>query len=157
MLNKPNLVVIFAISIALLTLAAEAQATKRSAKFKHADRNKDGSVDQHEKKLEKNWEQAQRSKADINNDGLVSAKKRELQWKHTNTAVNTPLEKKYDYNNDGLLQPEEAKDFLRARCALIKTNGKAIVNSNLEKEYDVDNNGIIDAPEAKAMLEDATD
>lgn len=131
------------------------------SRYKHADRNKDGTVDKHEWKMEKKWEQKQKpkvntpweNKADKNNDGKVDSVEYRA-WKNNSSRVNTTLEKKYDSNGDGFLQPDEAKEYLSAKYDLIKSNGKAKVDSSLEAEYDTDNDGIIDQDEAEALKED---
>ena len=118
------------------------------------DRNKDGIVDKKEIKYEKskvdtNWER----KADIDKDGKVEPNEMNA-WKHGKAKVNTPAESKYDLNGDGWLQPEEAKEYLKDRYEIIKTNGKAKVNTAVEAGYDTNKDGIIDASEAEAMKED---
>ena len=126
----------------------------RSPKFKHADRNKDGTVDKFEWRQEKKWENKQRQRADRNNDGVVTRKEKRSYWKHTHSRVNTALEGKYDSNADGWLQPQEAKEFLQDRYTLIKTKGKAKVDSALEEEYDTDADGILDMKEIEDLRED---
>ena len=127
-------------------------------RIKHADRNKDGRVDRKEwhmeKEWERNWKTLESQRLDLNGDGVISPKERRRCWAHARSRVNTALEAKYDTNNDGWLQPEETKEFLQDRQALIKTEGKAQVDSSIEEEYDTDGDGIIDAQEAEALKED---
>ncbi len=95
-----------------------------------------------------------KNNADRNNDGVLTAKERKAYWKTNKAKVSTILEKKYDKNDDGWLQPVEIKDFLKDRYLLIKSKGKAKAGSLLEKPYDTDSDGIIDPAEAKEMRED---
>ena len=60
MLRKINIILALA-AFALFILQLDAYAQK-GPKFKHADRNKDGTVDKRERHMEKKWEQKQRSK-----------------------------------------------------------------------------------------------
>ncbi len=151
------------ILLAAVVLFSDVKAEARwGPKFKHADKNKDGVVDKKERVMEKKWEHKQKSKvntwwekrADKNADGIISPKERRLSWQHSRSHVNTALEQKYDADGNGWLEPEEAKELLRDRHTLIKTNGKAKVDSALEEEYDTDGDGIIDAAEAEALKED---
>ncbi len=151
----------------------------------HADRNKDGVVDRKEMKMEKRWEQQQRSqvntraevradtnkdgvvdsteatamkekmkeKLDLNNDGVVDKQEKMTSWQHSRAKVNTALEQQYDANNDGWLEPAEARELVRNRYELIKSHGKAKVDTDLEKQYDANNDGILDASEARVMLD----
>ena len=49
--------------VALFFLAGIAEAGPKEAKFKHADKNKDGSVDKKEMRMEKDWEHRKKEKA----------------------------------------------------------------------------------------------
>ena len=104
------------------------------ARFKHADRNKDGVVDQKEMKMERKWERKQ--------------------WMKSKAKVNNPVEVKYDKNGDGFLEPAEMKEMLKDKHELIRTNGKAKVDTATEAEYDTNKDGIIDAKEAELMFKD---
>jgi hypothetical protein len=119
------LVIIF-----VFTGAVWAEHPGRVAKYKHADKNNDGVVDRKEMKIEKKWEHLQKVK------------------------VNTPLEKKYDANGDGIIEPAEAKQMLIDRHALITKYGKAKVDSPIEALYDTDKDGFIDGKEYKAFMEE---
>ena len=92
--------------------------------------------------------------ADRNRDGVVDLKERRLAWRHYHSRVNTNLEKKYDKNKDGWLEPAEAKKMLQDRYAIIQTDGKAKVDSPLEAEYDANKDGVIDAREAEVLKAD---
>jgi len=127
----------------------------------HADKNKDGVVDQKEIQIQKaehqekalvdtKWE----AKADTNNDGVVDAHEKMVSWKHGKAKVNTPLEAKYDANHDGWLEPAEAKELVTDRYELIKTGGKATVDTDIEKQYDANKDGILDQREARVMFDD---
>lgn len=116
-----------------------------------ADADKDGKVDADELS---DWKDLQKTRVDLDGDGEISAKERRLCWRHARSRVNTSLESEYDDDGDGWLEPEEAKEFLNARYALIRTHGRAKVNSPLEEEYDTNNDGIISVEEAEALKED---
>ena len=118
---------------------------------KRADTDNDGKVSETERAA---WKKTSRERIDMNGDGVISPKERRLSWRHARSRVNTNLEKQYDANNDGWLEPEETKNLLQARRELLKTKGKAKVDSEAEAGYDTDDNGIIDAREAAAMKAD---
>jgi len=123
----------------------------KDARFRHADRNDDGTVDNKEMRMEKQWEE----RLDANDNGVIEAKEKRMAWRYGDSKVDTDLEKKYDANADGLLQPAEVSQMLKDRAELIKTGGRALVDSAIEKEFDADGDGILDETEAKAMLEAA--
>ena len=116
-----------------------------------ADTNDDGMVSQRERY---EWKEKQEELADINNDGVVDNKEKRLTWKYARSKVNTSLEKKYDTDGSGYLEPDEARVMLEDRYAVIQSNGKAVVNTPIEAEYDTDNNGIIDSDEAEELKDD---
>lgn len=99
----------------------------QTVRFEHADKNDDGVVDKKEMKMERRFETKQKA------------------------AVNTPVENKYDANNDGVINPAEAKEMLKDKYTLISTEGKAKVDSPLEAQYDTNNDGVIDKSEADAL------
>jgi len=74
--------------------------------------------------------------------------------RHARARVNTGVEKKYDKNSDGWLEPAEAKEMLRDKYTIVKTEGKAVVDTPLEADYDTNNDGVIDPKEAEAMADD---
>lgn len=178
---------LIAVVLFLLVFGLSSNSYAQKGKvFRHADRNRNGSIDQTEWRKEKQWQERQRSKGtnwwkeqadsdkdgavsaeerlrwkeqerqrlDLNNDGVIDAKEKGLSWRHGRAKVNTPLEKQYDANNDGFLQAEEAKAFLKARQEIIATAGKAKVDSPWEKKYDENNDNIIDQNEVEKMKED---
>jgi Ca2+-binding EF-hand superfamily protein len=116
-----------------------------------ADTNNDGKVDAQELA---SWKQLTKERIDLNNDGQIDAKERRLCWQHTRSKVNTPVEKKYDKNGNGWLEPEEAKEMLKDKYTLIQTQGKAKVDTQLEKEYDTNSDGVIDKLEAVGLKGD---
>ena len=118
---------------------------------RRADTNNDGKVDSNELS---SWKQLTKERIDLNNDGVIDAKERRLSWRHARARVNTALEKKYDANADGWLEPAEVKELLKDRYALIRTKGKAKVDTAIEEDYDTNEDGAIDAQEAEAMKED---
>ncbi|MCX5702236.1 MAG: hypothetical protein NTW64_04585 [Candidatus Omnitrophica bacterium] len=118
---------------------------------RRADTNGDGTVDSNELSA---WKTLEKERIDLNNDGVIDAKERRLCWRHARSRVNTALEAQYDKNSDGWLQPEEARAMLKAKHALIISNGQAKVDSELEEEYDTNNDGVIDLKEAESLKED---
>ena len=118
---------------------------------KRADTNNDGKVSSEELSA---WKKLKKEKIDLNNDGVIDAKERRLSWRHAKSRVNTEVEKKYDANGDGWLEPAEVKQLLTDKHTIIKTRGKARVDTELESEYDANNDGVIDLPEAKIMHHD---
>jgi Ca2+-binding EF-hand superfamily protein len=129
---------------------------KQSAKVNtwwenRADTNNDGKVDAQELAA---WKQLSKERIDLNNDGVIDAKERRLCWRHARSKVNTAVEKKYDKNGDGWLEPAEAKEMLKDKYTLIQTNGKVKVDTELEKEYDTNSDGVIDKLEAVGLKGD---
>jgi Ca2+-binding EF-hand superfamily protein len=118
---------------------------------KRADTDGNGKVDANEVSA---WKKLEKERIDLNNDGTIDAKERRLCWRHARSRVNTALEKKYDANADGWLEPAEVKELLKDRYTLIKTKGKAKVDTELESTYDTNEDGIIDSNEAEALKED---
>jgi len=184
-MKKYNFFIILVIFLLLLSLSISS-GIAQPVRFRQIDKNKDGVIDKHEWRMERQKEIRQRSRVntwwekradtnndgivdsnelnawnklikerlDLNNDGIIDAKERRLCWRHARSRVNTALEKKYDKNKDGWLEPEEVKELLRDRYILIKTEGKAKVDSAIEAEYDENEDGIIDPKEAKNINED---
>jgi hypothetical protein len=112
-------------------------------KAQHADRNKDGSVDKKEVKMERKWEHGQKAK------------------------VNTPREVKMDANKDGVVNPAEANRAHQAWKAKTDSNQDGVVDTTerqqarqqrLEKKAQVDRpweakadtnrDGVLDSTEA---------
>jgi len=141
-----KIVVVAMVAVMAFPFIAIAKDGKSEAKFKHADRNKDGTVDSKEMRMEKEWEQRQRSKvnnwwekrADTNNDGKVDAGELAA-WKK--------LEKeRIDLNNDGVIDAKEKRLSWR--------HARSRVNTPLESKYDKNSNGWLEPDEVKAMLRD---
>ena len=118
---------------------------------KRADTNNDGTVDADELAA---WKKLEKERMDLNNDGVIDAHEKGLSWRHARSKVNTELEKKYDANSDGWLEPAEVKQLLQDKATLIKTKGKAKVDNAIEAAYDSNGDGIIDASEAKNLNSD---
>ena len=118
----------------------------RSGKVKTC-RNKDGVVDEKERRMEM-------KKIDLNGDGKIDAKEKRISWLHSRSKVNTAMELKYDTNSDGWIEADEAREMLRHRYRLIKTNGQVKVDSAIEREYDMNGDGVIDRLEAEALKDD---
>ncbi len=72
---------LFTVLVSLCLVSLVSAETPRDVKFKHADRNKDGTVDKKEMHMEKAWEQKQKAKVntwwkkrvDTNGDGKVDS------------------------------------------------------------------------------------
>ncbi|MFH2136892.1 MAG: hypothetical protein ABII88_00100 [Candidatus Omnitrophota bacterium] len=128
----------FAVALILtgICIVPSAAYAGRGTKFKKVDKNKDGVIDRKEVKIEKKQQEKRAA------------------WRYTDSKVNTVLEKKYDTDGNGFLQPAEAQELLKAKYALIKTHGKAKVDTELEKQYDTDNDGILSLQESKELYED---
>jgi Ca2+-binding EF-hand superfamily protein len=116
------------------------------ARFRHADRNKDGAIDEKESRMERKWELQHRSKvnrwwekrADTNGDGRVDPDELSA-WKK--------LEKeRIDLNKDGVIDAGERR--------LCWRHARSKVNNILEKRYDKNNNGWLEEDEVKEMLKD---
>jgi hypothetical protein len=118
---------------------------------RRADTNGNGIVDNDELAA---WKKLEKEHIDLNNDGVIDAKEQRLCWRHARSRVNTPLEKKYDINSDGWLQPDETRELLKDKHTLIRTQGKAKVDTEVESEYDTNKDGVIDSGEAKVLKED---
>lgn len=112
------------------------------------------------------------AKVDRNQDGVIDAKEMQMDrsrekrrehyeerraWRMRKSKVNTAVEARYDANGDGWLQPEEARELVRSRYELVKTNGKAKVDTGLEAKYDANGDGVIEYSEAVIMQEDLKD
>jgi Ca2+-binding EF-hand superfamily protein len=118
---------------------------------KKADTNNDGVVSEGEVGA---WKKLCNEKMDLNKDGKIDQKEKRKCWRHAKSKVNTPVEKKYDTNQDGWLQESEVKEMLKDKHELIKTKGKAKADTEVEKEYDANKDGVIDSNEAESMKED---
>jgi len=149
------------------------------ARFKHADRNKDGKVTVRELKKEKQWERKKKSevntkweaKADTNDDGVVQPgeahKAKTIAYIKNKSDVNRKWEAKADTDKNGKVSAKELRAY---HHAVMDKNGdgkidkkertaywtqrKAKVNTEVEKKYDINSNGYIDGDEAKEMLRD---
>ena len=116
---------------------------------KAADANGDGRVGGGEAR--KYWTTVM----DGNGDGKVTLAERNKFWVARRN-VTTSIEKKYDEDEDGVLDEEEVEELLRDRLRIINTAGKAKVDSPVEAAFDANEDGVIDRNEAeliKAYLE----
>lgn len=132
----------------LFVIPAESQM----ARFKHADRNKDGRVDRKEKVMENRWENAhQHGDANTGGKGVYSAGEKP----ETPAAkVDTSLEKKFDSNGDGWMNAYENNELLKYKYRMVQANGRTRVETDAEKLYDTNNDGYINIEEAEVMKED---
>lgn len=169
-------------AVMLGLIAGSAQAWWPGKKrLQHADQNKDGVIQPAEVKAEKKWEQKQavvdkvwEQKADLNHDGKldrvelrayykkivdqngdgqITVEERKTFWLTRRAKVNTPVEQRFDADNNGWIEGDEAKAMMTALVEVIKTSGKAKVNTDIEKQFDVNNDGLIDESEAEGVRE----
>ena len=146
-------VVLVALCVCFLTFESVSYAAKKdkaAAKFRHADKNKDGLVDKTERHMEKKWEEKHKvekesevknwweKRADINDDGVVD-KDESAAWKK--------IEKeRIDLNGDGEICPKERR--------LCWRHAKSRANTATEKKYDANGDGWLEPEEVKEMLKD---
>lgn len=155
------LTVIFLISLIATSWAQESSAEDvtgvqddetNSWWKQRADTNKDGTVDGDELQARKDLENG---RIDANHDGQIDNKEKQTVWEFLPSPVTTELEKEFDVNNNGWLEPEEARKLLFRRAESIRqSNGKAMAKTELEKLYDTNGDGIIDLEELKNLRED---
>ncbi len=160
--------------LGLIFIATVAEAGPKE-KFKHADKNKDGSIDKKEMHMEKDWEHKKKEKAkdifkeaDINKDGMVSESEIN-NWKPTKNA-NSWWKKRADTNNDGVVSEEEVAAWKKLCREKMDLNGdgkidpkerrkcwrhaKSKANTVIEKKYDSNKDGWLQESEVKEMLKD---
>ena len=132
--------------VVVLLLVFTVSAFAKGKKFKHADKNKDGTIDRKEWKMEKKWEHKQKTKvntwwekrADTNNDGVVDAGELSA-WKKLKR-------ERIDLNNDGVIDAKERR--------LCWRNAKSKVNTAVEQKYDANGDGWLEESEVRQMLRD---
>jgi hypothetical protein len=116
-----------------------------------ADINKDGNVDEDELV---SWG-AQKELIDSNGDGKIDDNEKRLAWKYVRSPVATEIGQDFDNNNNGWLEPEEARKVLfRTIDYVFRTNGRGPMRTEVEKAYDSNEDGVIDLEEAKTLRED---
>jgi hypothetical protein len=76
------------------------------------------------------------------------------QWQYTNYPVKTELDKKYDIDSSGFLEPNESRRALKDKYEMVQTTGETGVDMDLLREYDANGNGAIDAREAQEIRDD---
>jgi hypothetical protein len=76
-------------------------------------------------------------------------------WIATPPAVKNSVEKAYDVNRDGKLQPAEVKIYLRGVIETIESKGGFTINSDILKEYDKNKDGLISRSELPDLKRDA--
>jgi hypothetical protein len=138
--------VVLLVLMFICTASVFARQPSKEARFEHADRNDDGTVDQKEMKMEKKWGNKQRSKvnapwgekADANKDGIVD-KNGAASWK-------SGQKERIDLNNDGVIDPKER--------GMSWKHSRIKVNKPIEAKYDADGNGWLEPEEVKQMLQD---
>lgn len=75
-------------------------------------------------------------------------------WMKTPPQVKTAVEKVYDVNRDGKLQPAEVKIYLRSVIENVNAKGGLTVNSDILKEYDKNKDGLISRIEIEDLKRD---
>ncbi len=75
-------------------------------------------------------------------------------WKKSSTPVKNRLERGYDKNRDGSLQPAEAKRLLMDRYKRIRFQRNPKVSSSVEAGYDANKNRVLDRGEIEAIRKD---
>ena len=136
------LAVVFGGVLSLPALAGPTSAER----LKHADKNKDGTVDAKERHQEKVWEHKQGSKvntwwenrADTDNDGKVDSNELSV-WR-------TLEKERIDLNNDGVISAKEKR--------LCWRHARSRVNTDLEAKYDTNSDGWLEPSEAQELLKD---
>lgn len=157
-------------------------AVSHKQKFKQADQNQDGKIQPVEARKEKQFEQQQKSKVDqpweakadvngdgrvekaevrrytrqkmdVNNDGTITAEERSAWWIERKAKVNTAAEKRWDLDQNGVIEGDEARQMMQSRLVIIKTDGKAKVNTDIERAFDANQDGVIDSQEAGGLKE----
>ena len=76
-------------------------------------------------------------------------------WMQTPPQVKTAIERVYDVNRDGKLQPAEVKIYLRSVIETVDAKGGLTVNSDILKEYDKNKDGLISRIEVLDLKRDA--
>lgn len=170
-----------AILITSLTLGIfnSGAAGWKEAKFKRADKNKNGRIDprefthekrreyRHKSKVNKPWER----RADVNDDGTVSLYERNVvrgkRFLNNRSEVNRQWERNADVNKDGNIDKGELHhqyvitmdsnsdglvDKKERKVYAIKR--KSRVNTEIERKHDTNGNGYIDRDEARALVKD---
>jgi len=144
-MSRKTIVLLFPLCF-IFSCSLSFAAPTATQKFKHADKNKDGTVDSKEWHIEQSWEQRQRSKvtswwedrADTNNDGKVD---------NTEFTAWKAIEKeRIDLNNDGTIDAKEKR--------LCWRHARSRVNTALEAQYDKDNDGWLEPAESTELLKD---
>ena len=132
-----------AVAVSVVCAQAEPKPVAQTKRLQHADRNDDGVVTTREMKKEKQWENKQLS------------------------TVNQPWEERADTDNDGKVEPVEARAY-RLQVIDINKDGtitveerrayygswKRVVNTDAERKYDANGNGSLEWPEAREYLKD---
>jgi len=179
-MNKSVYGIVIAAVVVMLGSALQADARPgRKAKFKHADKNKDGKISRKEFVKEKQFTRRAKSKVntkreekmDTNDDGVVSRKEagkaRTKAYLDKRSDVNRAWETKADTDGDGKVSLNELKSY---RVSVMDGNGdgaidkterrrywisvKSKVNTEREEKYDADGDGYISGDEAEEMLRD---
>ncbi len=69
----------------------------------------------------------------------------------SNLKVMNKFEEAYDINNDGILESQEIKSFLKEVSSAVDKKGSFSITSDILKPYDKDKNGIISKDEIAAI------
>lgn len=146
--RKMKRVLVFVMFFVAATLVFSMDAFAQKGKnFQHADKNKDGTIDKKEWKMEEKWEHRHKEKeqkvkswwkkhADTDGDGKVSDEERAA-WKQKE-------KERIDLDGDGVISPKEKR--------LCWRHAKSKVNKPLEKQFDTNADGWLQQEEVREML-----
>lgn len=131
---------IFLFCLAFLTTEAKAQALNPELRAKRAQA----------KAL--NYNKTQDSSSQNIQTRTVPAKtKSTLDFLYSMPLVSNNIEKIYDKNRDGRLQPEEIKLMLNDVVSTVERSGDYRIASNLLKKFDKNHDGLINQDEIKEI------
>ena len=179
-MRKSHLAALLVLSLGLEVTIQNSEAKPWSdRKIERADKNNDGRIGPRELKRENRRVRARSARvdtprerrADLNNDGFVNLKERDVargkkylkhrsdvdkKWEvqaDTNqdgvvdrSELRNQLLETVDKNNDGVVSPRERKKFAM--------HHKSKVNTKAEERYDTDKDGFINRSEARELLRD---
>lgn len=141
---------LFVLLLAVFLFSEGKAEARRGAKFRHADRDKDGVVDKKERLIERKRQQKEameqkrgvntwwEKRADTNGDGIVDTNESEAWKKLTRERI--------DLDGDGVISPKERR--------LCWRHARSRVNTALEQKYDANGDGWLEPEEVKELLRD---
>ena len=143
---KKTILFLFILLAAVVLFSDIKVEARRGPKIKHADKNKDGTVDKKERVMERKWEQKQKRKvntwrekrADTNGDGVVDSDESQARKDLTKERI--------DLDGDGVISPKERR--------LCWRHARSRVNTAREQKYDANDDGWLEPEEVKKLLKD---